>query len=89
MAGALDRYSGKMKGLRQRNGMRTMSDLAIILACLACYVVGGMSGMAIMLLLRQAKRADARENVANMRARRMLTPDLQAALRSWKSSTVR
>lgn len=66
-----------------------MSDLTIILVCIACYVVGGMSGMGIMLLLRQAKRADARENAEAVEARRMLTPDLQAALRSWKSSTAR
>ncbi len=66
-----------------------MSDLAIILACLACYVVGGMSGMAVMLMLKLAKRADAREDAANVKARRLLTPDLQAALRSWKSSTAR
>ncbi|HEX7781688.1 MAG TPA: hypothetical protein VF509_02665 [Sphingobium sp.] len=66
-----------------------MSDLAIILACLACYMVGGMSGMVIMLLLKQAKRADAQEVVADMTARRLRRPDLQTALRSWKSSTAR
>ncbi|QUT06456.1 hypothetical protein KFK14_03015 [Sphingobium phenoxybenzoativorans] len=65
-----------------------MSDLAIILLSVSCYVIGGISGMGIMLVLKQAKRADARID-ARIRARRMLTPDLQAALRSWKSSTVR
>jgi hypothetical protein len=70
-----------------------MSDLTIILLCISCYVVGGISGMGIMLVLKQAKRVDARDDAARInariRARQMLKPDLQAALRSWKSSTVR
>ncbi len=66
-----------------------MTDLAIVLICIACYVIGGMSGMGVMLLLRQAKRADARQRTLRPEIRRMPTPQLQAALRSWKSSTVR
>jgi len=45
--------------------------------------------MAIMLVLRQAKRADASEAAESRMARRLRRPDLPAALRSWKSTTAR
>ncbi|CAN5404116.1 hypothetical protein BH10PSE12_BH10PSE12_14620 [soil metagenome] len=48
-----------------------MSDLMILLLCLFTYVIGGISGMAIVLILRQAKLEDHRAQPLRARARRM------------------
>lgn len=38
-----------------------MSDPMIILLCVASYVAGGVAGMATVLVMRAAKRADRQE----------------------------
>ena len=45
-----------------------MSDLMIILLCVLSYMIGGISGMATILVLRQAKIIDAREKRARASA---------------------
>jgi hypothetical protein len=48
-----------------------MSYLTIMLLCLASYVVGGVTGMATLMLLRQAKRQDRGEKALRAATRRM------------------
>jgi hypothetical protein len=47
-----------------------MSDPMIILLCVASYVTGGIAGMATVLIMRAAKRADRQENLLGKSADR-------------------
>jgi hypothetical protein len=46
-----------------------MTDAMIILLCLGCYMAGGISSMATLLVVRQAKTTDRRERLERAKLR--------------------